>query len=230
MEQDQIFTLLRTISLFHRLSDQNLVDILPYLNPELQYLPTDTVLAHAGMAADFMGIVVQGRLAAQRATISGNFYVAEQYLPEQLFGINAVYSSPGTWPLDIVASERSTILTFSISGLPGGPTGDPASIIANAALVKSMDDKNKVLIHQISLAAPTVQGKILTWFDLMNDKHKGKPFVFKMGREEFAEYLGVGRTSLYRELAYLRECGAIVISPKRIVKVNVEAFPNLAQP
>lgn len=228
MEQDQIFALLRTVFLFHRLSDQELAEFLPVINPKLQSLPTDTTLVHAGTAADFMGIVVQGRLTAQHATISDNIYVAEQYVPTKLFGDNAVFSSPGTWPLDIVAAERSSVLTFSTSGLWDGLADDPASRMVRSALMKNIDDKNKALIHQISLAAPTVRGKVLTWFDLMNDKHKGKPFRFKMGRAEFAKHLGIGRTSLYRELSFLRECGAVAINSDQIVTVDSKAFPVLS--
>lgn len=224
MERDQIFLLLRAAFPFRGLCDRELKGLMPLLKPRICYLPEDAVLAESSTPADFMGIVTGGRLQARRATMTGNIYIAAEYRPGALFGDNAVYSTPGTWPLSIMAAEDSAVLLFSMGELLRTQNPDPAARIAQAMLAKTMDDKNKEIIHQITLAALTVRGRILTFFDLMNDKHEGRPFHFQMSRDRFAEYLGIGRSSLFREMSALRACGAVVIDRRRMVTVDGEAF------
>ena len=83
-----------------------------------------------------------------------------------------------------------------------------------------MDLKNKRLIQMISRSAQGVQEKILTYFYLMNDKYNGRPFRLRMSREDFAAYLGVGRSSLFRELRALQEAQRISIAADNTVTLR----------
>ena len=62
--------------------------------------------------------------------------------------------------------------------------------------------------------------RILTYFDLMNDKFDGQPIRLQMNRENFATYLNVGSSSLYRELLALQREGIISIDQNHIIRLT----------
>lgn len=225
MEADmKIYIMLRASSLFQEFPDEELTELLPRLHPELRRYSRGAVIADSNTLADKMGIVESGEVASQRATFSGNMYVSTVYKPGELFGINAFGSSPGTWPMSFVTTMESSILTFSMRPFMTGNT-DPETLRRTLYIWRSIghngaDRQNKEAIREISRSASTVRGKILTFFDLMQDKYGSNTFKLRMTREQLVGFLNVGRSSMYRELSLLQQEGIIAIDGRNMVAVN----------
>lgn len=226
MASDKIFELLRSSTPFRELTDAELRLLMQQLEPKLSvWLPGET-LAHSGAAVDKLYIIESGEVAAQRVTFSGNVYVAHVYCAGELVGINGVYSSPGTWPLSLFALIKSTVLSFSAAPLLSGTKEFPRlqERISHALLQAHVDAENKALIRQISRSTSGTREKLLTFLDLMQDKHQSNVFPLRMSRDELAAFLDVGRSSVFRELKWLTDQGLAVIEKNRTVIINREKF------
>lgn len=224
MENDKIFNMLRSSVLFCELSDGELTELLPLLNPKRSVYSAGAVLEYANEVSDTMYIIESGEIAAQRATFSGNIYISHVYQEGELIGPNGVCSSPGTWPLTFVALIKSTALTFSARWLlsPERENSTLRERFFHALLQGRIDCENRALIQKISRSAVSTRGKLLTFFDLMQDKHNSNVFPLRMKREELATFLDMGRSSVFRELKLLADDGIVVIGKDRMVTVDNE--------
>lgn len=204
---------------------EELRTLIPKLEPQVLSFEPQSSVIEANTPAEQMGILIEGKLSAQRTTISNNVYAYRILTPGDVFGQFAVYSSPRTWPLSYVALTFCKVLLFSAKPLletEGLRT--PAFIAGQSVLEDAMDHHNRVMFREICCSASTTRGKILTFFDLMNDKHKGAPFRFGMTKERFAEYLNVSRSQLFRELALLRNERVIHVDEKNIITLLPKFF------
>lgn len=216
----QIVALLRQFSLFSSLTDAQLQSLLPQLSPRVtKHLAGETIV-QANDPASHLLLVLDGAATAYHATADGSFFIAEAYSTGWLFGENAVFSTPGTWPFSVDMTKPGRLLWLCAAPLRAQLQAAPESAFVLQLLLQSMDLKNKRLIQMISRSAQGVQEKILTYFYLMNDKYNGRSFRLRMSREDFAAYLGVGRSSLFRELRALQEAQRISIAADNTVTLR----------
>lgn len=225
----KILASLRRFSLFASMSDEQLLDVLPQLAPrETKHLAGETIV-QANTPAESILIVLEGAATAYRTTAGGRYFIAEVYPTGWLFGENAVFSSPSTWPFSVDMTKPGRLLWLRIGPLKAQMRENPQSALILQVLQQCMDLKNKMLIQNISRSAQGVRDKLLTYFDLMNDKFGGLPFRLQMSREDFASYLGIGRSSLYRELRALQKERLITIDAENLVSIHRarwEQFPR----
>lgn len=225
-ESDRLFRLLRRAYLFCEFSDEELKALIPELQPKLRRYSAGRIVVNASTDADRLGIVETGQVSARRTTIDGETYVSKQYEPGEIFGLNMFGSSPETWHMSFAATMNSSILSFSVVPFITDDK-DYRTVWRNLRVWRriahlGIDQWNRMDIRDIARSAATAKGKILTFFDLMMDKHGSNSFSLRMTRFEFAQFLGVGRSSLYRELANLQKEGMITITNKREVTVHME--------
>lgn len=199
--------------------------LIPKLEPRVLSFEPQASVIEANTPADHLGILMEGKLSAQRTTISSRVYTYRVLVPGDLFGLSAVYSSPRTWPLSYVALTFCKVLLFSAKPLlEAEKLRAPAFVAGQSVLEDTMDHHNKMMFREICCSPPTVRGKILTFLDLMNDKHKGAPFPLGMTKEGFAKYLNVSRSQLFRELALLRKEGVLQMGENNAVALLPKFF------
>ncbi|MFZ3131925.1 MAG: helix-turn-helix domain-containing protein [Desulfosporosinus sp.] len=182
-------------------------------------------MATVNSVAGRIGIVESGLLSSQRTTISGNLHISALYDSGKLFGLNAFGSSPGTWPMSFVAEINSTVLTFSMD-LFMEDRMELQTLWRNLRIWRCIgrfcsDRWNRQDIRDIIRAAPTARMKILTFFDIMQDKFGSNTFKLRMSRDQFADFLNINRSSLFRELGRLQREGAIEIADETLITVNI---------
>jgi CRP-like cAMP-binding protein len=211
------------------MADDELFDLIPGLQPTLRSYEYGYCLAHSNEVADKMFIIRDGEVSSQHVTFSGHVYIASTYFAGDLIGPNGFYSSPARWPLSYITQRRSTILTFSMKPfMPRENHSDsPKERFCRALLEARIDEENKWMIRKISRAASGTREKILTYFDLMQDKYGKNTFLLRMSREDLANYLDVGRSTLFRELKRLSDDGLVTIDGNRMVTVDNQKLGQL---
>jgi CRP-like cAMP-binding protein len=226
--KDKIFQMLRSAVPFHNLTEEELTELLPLLNPVLGTYEPGYCIARSNTPADMMCIIDSGQVVSQRSTFSGNVYVSKTYGPGSLIGPNGFYSSPGTWPLSYVTLLKSSLLIFSMQ--PFLPEGKVAPAlkgkVCHALYRDAIDQENRRLIQDISRSAGSVRGKILTYLDLMQTKY-GSVFQLRLKRDDLAALLDIARSSLFRELKLLAEEGIAVIERNGKVTIDNEKLNAL---
>lgn len=225
MQLSEILKMLRRTRLFNELSDAELEEIVPTLQPVVRHYPKNAVVVLANTAASQIGIIRSGQIAAARITHDGDSYVAYLYDGGQVIGLDAICSTPRTWPMTYLATEESSVLFLSILPLLAEENRDPAalqrrewlwrSIARNMADWRIREDFWKV-ITQIR----PLRKSIMTFFQIMQDKHSSNTFTLKISRNQMASLLGVDRSTLYRELRKLQRDGLIEIKNKYTITVK----------
>ena len=66
------------------------------------------------------------------------------------------------------------------------------------------------------LVNKTIRNKLLAYFKLMSKKYNSKVFLLTMTFTELADYLAVDRSSMNRELKYLKNEGLIRVYKRKI--------------
>lgn len=205
-------------------------ELIPKLNPQVLSFSPQSSVVEANAPATQLGIVLEGTLSAQRTTRTNNVYVYQTLAPGDLFGLFAVYSSPQTWPLSYITTTFCKVLLFSAQPLlERNGLRNPGFVAGQSVLEDLVNHHNKMIFREICRSASTTRGKLLTFFDLMNDKYKGAPFPFGMTKERFAEYLNVSRSQLFRELAQLRKENMLQIDKSNTVFCSRTSFIQITK-
>ena len=81
-----------------------------------------------------------------------------------------------------------------------------------------MSDKMTNINNRIEiLSNKTIRNKLLAYFKLMSKKNKSRIIYLPYTFIDLADYLGVDRSAMYRELKNLKEEGLITITNKKII-------------
>jgi CRP-like cAMP-binding protein len=226
---DSIFEQLQGAAPFSGLGEEALRSLLPGLAPREVVFRPGQVFARRSEKAEQMGIVRNGVMLALHRTFSGNDYIEREYRTGELIGVYGFFSGPGTWPLTISAGGESRVLVFSMRQFsPDGTADDRTKYLVCRSLLQELTNlQNRAIICDISRSAGSVQEKLLTFLDLMQDKFGGDKFRLRVGRDELAELLDVGRSSLYKELGKLKESGVAVVDRNGNVKLDNEKMAQL---
>lgn len=84
-------------------------------------------------------------------------------------------------------------------------------------LFSIMKEKSEEKNERIQiLTQKTIRNKLLEYFKISSKKHKSKYIYLPFNFTDLADYLGVDRCAMSRELKYLKEEGFIEIKSKRI--------------
>ena len=80
-----------------------------------------------------------------------------------------------------------------------------------------MSDKMKTINERIEiLANKTIRNKLLAYFKIMSNKNKSSVIYLPYTYSDLADYLGVDRSAMYRELRSLKDDGLITTKNRRI--------------
>lgn len=186
----------------------------------LSLLPLRMHMAAAGEAvvriddpAEHIYAVLSGLLAEQRSEEGAHVHRFRYHGPGDLFGLEAYFSKIRRSHVEVIAIEESVLISFPLEPLLeheryGKRTEQVVrQLLANNAVRNTL--KMDVLL------ATSLREKIFTFFRTMRDKYRSSFFQIRMSQTELAEYLGVNRSALSRELNQMQREGLIKILPNR---------------
>lgn len=213
-----IRSLLENCPLLVGFSGKELDEILPLLELDSCFYPKGETMIRCGEAAR-LGIVTKGVLSSQRQEPGQSVHIVEMLEEGDLFNLEAVFSRARTSPTDLVADEDSSVLFFD---------ADWSLYIENESLrVRWLEHVSSLLSNRCIrliyktevLSIKQLRDQIMTYFRIMQRKHKSDTFQLKMNRQQFAKYLCVNRSALSRELGRMQREGLIVLEKNRRITV-----------
>ena len=211
-EKKTIQLLLRS-RLFREFSTADLLQMLPQLSPEFRQLDQGEVLVETDDPAQRVGMVVSGLLTLCRSGESSRVHELSQRTADDAFGLTALFSGPGKSPVTITAAVDSEVLLFDIR--PMLADDRYRDQLKDAALLILANHSVRNLLKIDVLLSPTMRERIMTYFKTMRDKHGSDSFQIKPTQTELADYLGVNRSALSRELNNMQREGILEILPNR---------------
>ena len=150
-------------------------------------------------------ILLSGSADLVRYDINGNRIVTERFLNNSLFG-EIFYDINMNSEFIVEAKEKCKVLFFLYDDINVKcKTNCPFHKILVSSLPNLIMSKLVDLTSRIDLLSRrTTRDKLLGYFELLSKKN-GKTFVLPFSITELASYLSVDRSSMTRELSYLKK-------------------------
>lgn len=164
---------------------------------------------------DDFGIIISGRVDIIRTNYNGTTTTIEKFETDDL--INISYISMDGSEYEIIAREDSEILLISYDTLINIEIQDK---IYNQFIKNLFIILNEVITLRneriVILTKKTIRDKLLEYFNINSRKNGSRYVYLPFNFSDLANYLGVDRSAMSRELGFLKEEGFITIKGKRI--------------
>lgn len=202
---------LQKAPLFKGIGQEELNTMLGCLRPRIKRYKYREIVALYGTPLSGIGIVASGKVALTRETYSGNRIMLGILGSGSIFGETAAFSDDRTWPVTVIANEDCQMLFLPPDKIRGNCSNIcPAHSILILNMLNILSNKALMLNKKIEhLSAKSVRGKISSYLLEENRQTSKTAFMIQMKRHELADYLGIPRPSLSREMAVMKKEGII---------------------
>ena len=166
---------------------------------------------------NIVGVVESGRVQIIRNDYDGNRVIIDELNQNDVFG--TMISSMIGDNYDIIVKEDNTkiiIIDYSnITNFNSTQYNFFNQFIKNLLVIttdKIVEKNDRIEV----LTQKSIRDKLLEYFRIISEKKGGKTFDIPFSFTELAEYLGVDRSAMSRELKNLKDEGFIKVANKRV--------------
>lgn len=210
----------------HNMNDIDFIKCVPILqsvtNTELlvsqgqikikRYFKGETVY-NQGCLCNSLDIVVTGSLIAYSLTESGSSTIMFEFKKDSIIGANLLFASNNIYPLSIYCSSECKLIHIEKTTVE--------TLLHNydfvMSYVKSLSQNSLGLNHKIAMfSRKTLRQNIYEYLLQQSIVQHSQTVYLPFSKKEFADYLGVQRPSLFRELKKMQFDGIISIDNRKI--------------
>ena len=174
-----------------------------------------TILSFIGNNS-MVGIILEGEAALIRYDYSGNKTLIEQLGPNSMFGER--FSNYNADELLVEATKDCTVLFmdfYHITKRCKKACNYHSTLVENVLEILA----NKVILANERaeiLAKKSIRDKLLAYFEMTSKRKLSKSFTLPLSYTDLADYLGIDRSAMQRELKNLKEDEFIKTKGKQI--------------
>lgn len=207
------YQLISESPLFAGCSEEETKEILSVLSCYVKAYDEGEILLHAGEPVTEVGLVLSGRVHIEMVDILGNCSILGTAGPRDLFAES--YACLPNQPLivDVIADEDCEVLfirTAEFFRRAESAQVERAAGILTANLLRIAAQKNYRLSMRICHSAPkTIRARLYSYFSEQIKEQGHREIDIDLDRRQLADYLGVERTALSKELGKMREEGLL---------------------
>lgn len=213
---------LSKIPLFHALEEGELTRIFAELNIYEAHFEKDALLALQDEPCDRLIVLLKGSVKAEMTDPSGRVIRVEDISAPNPLAILFLFGQNNRFPIQITAREEVEALVIS-----------KASVLKmlglNSTLLKNYLDTSAEFASRLSqklhfMSFRTIKQKLATYLLKLSKETQSNRVELDKTKSALAEYFGVSRPSLERELSVMQQDGLIVARKKKIEITNKEAL------
>lgn len=174
----------------------------------------------AGEPLNTIGVIINGECDLVKEDYNGNLTIISQLKQGNIFGESIVFSSQKTSLVSITATTPVTVYYLDLKKLVNkcGVCHLNTTLLEN--LITTISNKNILLNKKISvLSQKTIREKLITYFQDLSIDTKSNTFVLPMSKTKLANYMGIDRSAMSRELKSMQDEGIIDFDKKRITLI-----------
>ncbi len=219
------YSVLEKSSLFAHMTAAELRKILEETPHHIQCYDKGETILHLMEPAEKIGIILEGRVEAQKSFPNGSQVNVSVRVPGDMIGPAAVFSRNQKYPCDIVSLEPVTVMMFKRDDLLGLLQKD-VKILEN--FTRELASAAYMLQQRLELFSYNgIVQKAAFWL-LTRARQTGNDKVPVPGSvSKWALLLNVSRPSLHRELKRMEADGMISYSPPVIKILDAKALQNV---
>lgn len=211
------FDILCACPLFRDMEQQELPQALECLNARFFFLSKGEAALSEGDPANYVGIVLTGRLQIVRTDFFGNRSILASLVPGELFGESFACAGVKAVPVTVTAVEAAEVMLIDwmqITRSCRNVCHFHQQMIFN--LLQIAAAKNLVFHQKIEVTSKrTTREKLMTYLMLQAKQYDSLEFEIPYDRQELADYLEVERSGLSVEIGKLRRQGMIEAERRR---------------
>jgi CRP-like cAMP-binding protein len=204
------FKFLAKSPLFQGCSPEEVEEMLSFLAHSVRKYSKNTVIYHVGAIVTNVGLVLKGSVQIENIDLLGNKNILGIAQQGDVFAES--YACIPNQPLmvDVVAREAAEILFINVPELfhSKDEWSHSTRLISNLLLIASR--KNLGLSMRIFHSSPkTIRGRLYSYFSEQVSRQNTMHIQIPLDRQQLADYLGVERTALSKELGKMKREGLI---------------------
>ena len=227
MNIDEIYG--KTIALFKDIERTNLQGLLDCLGVREARFRRGEIIWLSGEKLHSIGIVLEGQVNAYRDDILGNRALMAAVTPPGLFGETIVCAGLDESPVTAEAGADSRVLFV---GFEKAFHPCASSCTFHHALIRNMlgilAGKNITLSEKINhISKKTTRQKLASYLIGEATRQHNHTFTIPLDRQALADYLGVNRSALSRELSAICAAGALSCSRSQFTICDPERLENI---
>ena len=203
------------INLFDNIKQKDKDKILAFLEANTLFYKKNTTILKSVKKENIIGIVQDGNIQITKTDYNGNTTIIEDLYDGDIFGFD--FSSISNSEHNIITKEDSKIIIIYFDDIIKKELNYPYYNQFLKNLLSIMSIKINTANNRIEiLSNKTIRNKLLAYFKIISNKNKSKIIYLPYSYSDLADYLGVDRSAMYRELKHLKEEGLIETKNKKI--------------
>ena len=213
--QDYLYSI-RKCYLFDGIEDERIPDAIKLLNGRIKKIRKDTFIVKLGGKMTSAGLLLKGKVESSFQNENFDQITMHTFSDGYLFGEALVINGAKNSPVQVRAVEDSIVLFIDLEMIYTVADGSPIRTILAENLIKSLAKKNLILNQKVRiLSQKSLRDRIYIYLaSLPKDKNGYVKIPFT--QTALAEYLGVNRSALSRELGRMQNEGVLKVDGRRI--------------
>ena len=213
--QDYICSI-RKCYLFDGIKDEQLADAIKLLNGRIKKVVKDDYIIQLGGTGQYAGLLLKGKIESSFQNENFDQITMLTFTNGYLFGESLVINRAKNSPVQVRAVEDCVVLFIDLEMIYSAADNSPIRNILARNLIKSLAKKNLILNQKVRiLSQKSLRDRIFIYLRTL-PKDKDGYVKIPFTQTALAEYLGVNRSALSRELGRMQNEGLLVIDGKRI--------------
>ena len=217
--QDYLYSI-RKCYLFDGIKDEQLPEAIKLLNGRIKRVEKDDFIVKLGGVLRNAGMLLKGRIESSFQNENYDQITMHTFGGGYLFGEAIVINSAKNSPVQVRAVEDSIVLFIDLSAIYQSEIASPLRTILAENLIKSLARKNLILNQKVRiLSQKSLRDRILIYLGTL-PKDKNGFIKIPFTQTALAEYLGVNRSALSRELGRMQNEGLLIVDKEKMKRIK----------
>ena len=213
--QEYLYSI-RKCYLFDGIKDEQLTEAIKLLNGRIRKVEKDDFIVQLGGVLRNAGLLLKGKIESSFQNENYDQITMHTFGGGYLFGEAIVINSAKNSPVQVRAVEDSIVLFIDLSAIYQSEIASTLRMILAENLIKSLARKNLILNQKVRiLSQKSLRDRILIYLGTL-PKDKNSFVKIPFTQTALAEYLGVNRSALSRELGRMQKEELLTVEGKKI--------------
>lgn len=205
--------------LFREMSEKEIEEALTSLSAMEKQYKKGSVILLAGKTTQRLGMVLDGSVTIESNDVWGNRTILSHVGEGHLFAETYALLENAPMLVDVVANGPCRILFLRIDGIR--KLTDSSALWTRKFIVNLLSisaHKNLTLSGRSFHTSPkTIRGRVMAYLNSLSLQKGVRSFDIPFDRQQLADYLGVDRTALSKELGKMQRDDLLVVQGRHFI-------------
>lgn len=204
------YDFLTKTSMFHGCGQEEISDLLSGLKHSIREYKKGSIIYHSGVIVPDLGMVLEGSVQIESVDLFGVKSILGISEKGDVFAESYACIPDQPLLVDVAAREDTTVLFINIPALLSANTGQGCTSLLIRNLLGIASRKNLRLSMRIFHSSPKkIRARLYSYFSEQVTVQGSTHIRIPLDRQQLADYLGVERTALSKELGKMKKEGLL---------------------